>query len=97
MGEFMRRFMLAAIAAVSLVAPAPAQVLPSADIDALLAALPGVVATYETKSDIGGVIALDGLKIAMKNPDGTPVVDGFGDRSRPAFPSISFAAGVSRS
>ncbi len=72
MGEFMRRFMLAAIAAVSLVAPAPAQVLPSADIDALLAALPGVVATYETKSDIGGVIALDGLKIAMKNPDGTP-------------------------
>ncbi|BCW90593.1 hypothetical protein sos41_37650 [Alphaproteobacteria bacterium SO-S41] len=64
----MRRFALAAIAAIAFVLPAPAQ---STDIDGLLAQLPGVVARYDSKSDLGGVIALENLTLAKKNGDGS--------------------------
>ncbi len=68
----MRRFAFATVVAAAFVAATPAQVAPPADIDALLGSLPGVVATYEAKSDLGGVVALDGLTIALKKADGTP-------------------------
>ena len=68
----MRRFAFATVVAAAFVAATPAQVAPPAGIDALLGSLPGVVATYEAKSDLGGVVALDGLTIALKKADGTP-------------------------
>jgi hypothetical protein len=64
----MRRFALAAIASFAFVASATAQ---TPDIDGLLGALPGVVAHYDSKSELGGVVALENLTLARKNADGT--------------------------
>ncbi len=67
----MRRFVASAFTVCSLALPAYAQLASATDIDALLNAIPGVVAHYDAKAQTGDVLALDNLTISLKKADGT--------------------------